>query len=66
MSRAWGSGTHTRSWEHRVVLAFLPGIFCLLGRAVQLVGFPDQALDLGAQQWKCRVLTPGPLGNSLN
>lgn len=40
--------------------------FCLLGHAVQLVGFPDQGLDLGAQQWKRRVLTTGPLGNSLD
>ena len=66
MLRAWGSGTHTLWWEHRVVLAFLPGVFCLLGHAVQLVGFPDRGLDLGAQRWKCRVLTTGPPGNSLD
>lgn len=27
MLQAWGSGTHTRWWEHRVVLAFLSGVW---------------------------------------
>lgn len=64
--QAWGRGAHPRWWGHRVVLAFLPGVFCSLGHAVQLVRFPDQELDLSAQQWKHRVLTTGPPGNSLD
>ena len=40
----------------------------LWGHVTWLVGssFPDQGLNPGPLQWKCRVLTTGPLENSIN
>ena len=42
-------------------------IFLFLGCSLQLVRFqfPDQGSNLGPLQWKCRVLTAGPPGDSL-
>ena len=49
------------------VLQWYCNIFFLkFGHAARLVGsqFPDQGLNPGPRQWKCRVLTTGPPGNS--
>ena len=56
-------------WIHLNILRYIQftWIFFFFYCAAQLAGsyFLDQGLNLGPQQWKCRILTTGPPRNSL-